>query len=119
MKPIILIILFLSFSSYGQVNGRYLFERNDSIAVLEAGDSLEHPWAGGLNAFQVSKIDLNNDNVLDLFLFDRSGDKIVTFLRDTIINDWVYAPEYEDDFPDIYYWAILSCLLYTSDAADD
>ncbi|MFT5602088.1 MAG: hypothetical protein ACI9N1_002338, partial [Flavobacteriales bacterium] len=90
-----------------QVNGKYLFERNNSISLVDNSDTLIHAWAGGLNSIQVSKMDLDEDGIEDLFIFDRTGDKILTFLWDVSDNDWKYAPEFENVFPDLNYWTLL------------
>ena len=81
------------------------FERVDSIKVKHSGVFLQHPWVGGLNAVQFSTIDLNNDNVEDLFLFDRTGDKVLTFIKNG--TDYIYAPEYEAEFPKLQSWVLL------------
>lgn len=84
---------------------KYGFERIDSVNVDVAGTLLEYPWAGGINSGQFSTIDLNNDGVEDLFIFDRTGDKVLTFVKQGA--DYVYAPEYESSFPELFSWAIL------------
>lgn len=88
------------------INAQYLgFDRVDSIKVKHNGLFLQHPWVGGLNAVQFSTIDLNNDNVEDLFLFDRTGDKVLTFIKSG--TEYTYAPEYEAEFPKLQSWALL------------
>jgi hypothetical protein len=58
-----------------------------------------NPFAGGLNAVQVSTTDLNNDALPDLVIFDKTTSKVTTFLRtDTF---YVHAPDYENLFPKI------------------
>jgi len=102
-KYFITIIFYcLSIFSYGQ---KYGFERNDSIKVFDNGFELYSPWAGGINSAQVSKIDLNNDFVDDLFIFDRTGNKILTFISED--DHYVYSPEFETQFPSLTNWALL------------
>lgn len=84
----------------------YYFERNNLVPVTQ-GSVLEYPWVGGLNSTQFSKIDLNNDGVEDLFIFDRTGNKILTFLFNTTTSKYEYAPQYENKFPKLEHWAIL------------
>ena len=55
------------------------FERNDNIQVIVNNDTLQQAWAGGLNHPQVSNIDLNADGINDIFVFDKSGNKIGTY----------------------------------------
>ena len=55
------------------------------------------PWAGGLNAAHYNTMDLNHDGKDDLVLFDRTADKVITFLQQN--NQYQYAPDYESFFP--------------------
>lgn len=88
------------------INAQYLgFDRVDSIKVKHNGFFLQHPWVGGLNSVQFSTIDLNNDNVEDLFLFDRTGNKVLTFIKNG--TEYTYAPEYEAEFPKLQSWVLL------------
>jgi hypothetical protein len=54
---------------------------NDSIVVKKGGDTLDFPWAGGLNHAQFSTIDVDLDGNEDLFVFDRSTNQIRVFLK--------------------------------------
>jgi hypothetical protein len=64
------------------------------------------PWAGGLNAAQYNTIDLNLDGIDDLVLFDRTSNKINTFLADN--GEYLYSPDYESFFPEgMSNWVIL------------
>ena len=72
----------------------------------QAGTELLMPWAGGLNAAQYNIMDLNEDGQDDLVIFDRTADKIITFLNED--NQYRYAPEYQNYFPsDITNWLLL------------
>lgn len=77
------------------------------------------PWTGGLNFCQFSSIDLDQDNVKDLFVFDRTGDKVLTFLNGGAPNtvSYTYAPQFENKFPDMTGWAIL--VDYNCDGKED
>lgn len=94
-------------SVFSQINGRYYFIENDSVIVSKNNDTLINPWTGGFNASQISKIHLNNDSYEDLFVFDRTGNTIMTFVWDESISYWKSAPEYISQFPELEYWAIL------------
>lgn len=63
------------------------------------------PWAGGLNSVRFSEIDLNNDGLMDLFAFEKHGNRILTFLNEG--EHYRFAPEYADHFPALHDWAIL------------
>ncbi|MFN8287879.1 MAG: T9SS type A sorting domain-containing protein [Chitinophagales bacterium] len=68
------------------------------------------PWMGGMNSPQFSEIDLNQDNLMDLFVFDRVGDKVLTYLKTAGAGDtsYLYAPQYESLFPaDLNSWAVI------------
>jgi hypothetical protein len=97
-----LFILLLSFNASSQYLG---FERADSIKVKHAGVFKNYPWVGGINSAQFSTIDYNNDNVEDLFIFDRTGNKVLTFLK--VGNTYEYAPQYESAFPVLQSWVLL------------
>ena len=80
--------------------------QQNSIQVIVNNDTLDNPWTGGFNSAQISKIDLNNDQIEDLFVFDRSCDKVITYISSN--NKFVYAPEYEKKFPSsLKNWVLL------------
>lgn len=94
-------------SGNAQVNGHYYFLESDSTIVIKNNDTLLNPWTGGFNSCQFSTIDLNGDAFEDLFVFDRTGNTILTFVWNASENYWDYASQYIDGFPELSYWAIL------------
>ena len=80
-----------------------------NIEVTVNGLEIQNPFAGGLNAPQFSEVDLNNDGILDLYIFDKAGDSHLTFLNNgsTDSNPYDYAPEYALNFPNVYSWVLL------------
>ncbi|MCI5059011.1 MAG: T9SS type A sorting domain-containing protein [Flavobacteriales bacterium] len=78
------------------------FEPENSIGVHDSVKQLLSPWTGGLNAAQFNNIDLDQDGLMDLFVFDRDGEIVRTFLRNDTVGgiNYTYAPQYEDSFPD-------------------
>jgi hypothetical protein len=84
----------------------FAFQRSQNIPILkfQGANPLLNAWAGGLNAPQFSELDLNGDLVDDLLIFDRSGNKILPFIR--TVNAWYYAPEYEALFPAEEHWML-------------
>ncbi len=105
MKKLLLIVIafFLSFHSYTQT---IQFQRVNKATVSENGiDTLLYPFTGGLSNPQFSNIDLDGDNVQDLFVFERSGGRVLCFLRKN--NKWVHAPQFEAQFPPLYQWVKL------------
>ena len=77
-----------------------MFQRLN-VPVYQNGQLLSAPFAGGLNAPQLSAADLNNDGIQDLVIFDRAGDVFVTYLNEGTPNEssYVLAPEYACMFP--------------------
>jgi hypothetical protein len=98
------------FLVYLSVNAQLYFNRTDTVIVQTAnGTILKNPWAGGLNFLQVSDIDLNYDGIMDLFVFDRTGNRISTFINGGAANtvDYIYDHKYVDKFPKLDSWALL------------
>lgn len=119
-KSTILFIVLLSCVLFTNTSSAQpYFEWNDSIPVKISGNNLVNAWAGGLNFIQASEIDLNLDGIKDLFVFDRTGNKIRTFINKGTANtvDYKYAPEYESKFPKLHDWALLRD--YNCDGKED
>ena len=93
---------FLSSIGIGQ---NTFFSKVDDVEVIENSSALSSPWMGGINAAQFSTIDVNNDNLEDLFIFDRTGNTISIYINTG--SDYIYSSEYADKFPDLQYWALL------------
>ena len=103
IKLLFIVLVFLPLGLFGQ----FTYVMDTSIPVLDK-DQNEFPlaWAGGLNAAHYNTMDLDGDGNEDLVLFDRTADKVITFLNKD--NQYRYAPEYETFFPDdITNWLLL------------
>lgn len=89
------------------LQAQFAYEYDQSIPVRDANNELlPMPWAGGLNAAHYNTMDLNQDGKEDLVLFDRTADKVLTFLNDN--NQYRHAPEFENSFPeDVTNWLLL------------
>jgi Secretion system C-terminal sorting domain/FG-GAP-like repeat len=102
------IALFLiSWQSFAQ---DFTFKYDNSLKIIQNGQVLSNAFAGGLNAPQFSTCKLDNDGVEDLVVFDRTAQKISTFLakQDNAGKYfWQYAPQYETAFPKISNWILL------------
>lgn len=89
------------------------------IPLSQNGRQLKMPWVGGLNAPQLSQIDLNGDGFMDLHIFDRQGNIQLTFLHSGIAGQaaYEYAPAYLDAFPEVTNWMMIRD--YNGDGIED
>jgi len=73
------------------------------------GVELENPWAGGLKSPQFSNVDLNNDGVEDLFVFDKVGNVILTFVNKGNGGEPKFEYDYRlaSKFPALRDWAMM------------
>ncbi len=106
MKNLILcFFLCCSFSSFGQ-NFPVSFDTN--IEIRKEGQKLA--LTGGFNAPQFSTIKVDNDDLEDLFIFDRTTNQILIFLQKTNSQgqkEWIFAPQYTQLFPKLKNWVLL------------
>jgi hypothetical protein len=65
----------------------FAFEFDPSVPVKIGTDSLDNAWAGGINFAQFSELDFDLDGDKDLILFDRSCDRFIVFLKETVPSD--------------------------------
>ncbi|MFZ4741596.1 MAG: FG-GAP-like repeat-containing protein [Bacteroidales bacterium] len=120
--PLITIVVFLFLhinTSFSQTHD-YVFVRNNSIPVQDSnGNAMLFPWTGGMNSCQFSTIDLNADGIKDLFVFDKIGDRILSFINNGTANvvSYSFAPEYAVRFPVLHSWVQL--IDYNNDGKED
>jgi uncharacterized protein (DUF2141 family) len=95
------------------------FTRYDSVPVSDGSQLLSMAWGGGMNMLEYSEIDLDQDGIKDLFVFDRSGAKITTYINTGTPNlvSYVLAPQYVYSFPVLRDWALLRD--YNCDGKED
>lgn len=77
---------------------QFTYRLEQDVPVSMQGVDLKNPWAGGLNSPQVNAMDLDQDGIEDLVVFDRTTSQLRTFLWSE--NAYRYAPEYELLFPE-------------------
>ncbi len=120
-KSIITFTLVLLSLNFNDVHGQVGYSRSTDIKVLKTnGDTLINAWAGGFNSVQFSEIDLDLDGIKDLFVFDRTGNRISTFINEGIPNQvsYKYDPYYIQFFPKgLEKWVLLRD--YNCDGAMD
>ena len=90
-----------------------------SFPVIQNNITLPSPFAGGLNSPQFNAADLNNDGAMDLVIFDRSSNTLLTFINNLTggTGAYYYAPEYSRTFPDLVDYVLLRD--YNNDGAMD
>lgn len=96
-----------------------IFHRWDSLQASASSNTFLNPWAGGFNNPQFSEIDLDGDGQKDVFVFDRSNERIYTFISENLsgVNAYVHRPEFEQAFPELHHWALLAD--YNCDGRED
>ncbi|MBP6978745.1 MAG: FG-GAP-like repeat-containing protein [Bacteroidales bacterium] len=96
------------------------FRKDFSIPVRnELDQAFLQPWVGGLNACQISEVDLDLDGIMDLVVFDRHGNRLLPFINhgNYLRSDYTYAPEYQSRFPAVREWMNLAD--YDGDGRND
>lgn len=117
MKKIFL-ILFIAFASGLNAQLPKYFIDNNLLVKNASAQKIQYPFVGGFLSPQFSNIDLDMDGKKDLFVFDRAGNKVLTYLYSTDQGgSWVYAPQYEVAFPQLRSWALLAD--YNNDGKED
>jgi len=116
---ITLIILSGSQKLLAQLSAIHDFNRIDSVLLVgEKSDTLEFPFAGGLNSCQIMNIDINLDGIDDLLVFDRHGNRILPFIvSESSPSGFQYAPELSALFPPIEHW--MQTIDYNNDGKKD
>lgn len=96
-----LFFIFTTLSFFQNAVAQHSMFQRLSFPVYQDGKAIRFPFAGGINAAQLSAADLNQDGVEDLVVFDRTGDVLLTFLNGGQPNevDYDFAPEYACNFP--------------------
>lgn len=100
------IACFISCVAFAQ----YDFTRNDNIIVHYPDGPLPNPWAGGLNSAQFSEGDLDGDGDLDLFIFDRMGNRPLIFLNESTQSgeiNYKHTYDWNDQIPALKNWALM------------
>lgn len=96
---------FLFFSGQTILAQSFDFQPLEAVSFSNGTNHLPFALTGGLEAPQFSTIDLNEDGLLDLLVFDRAGSKIIPFVAEVGEGnsiDYQYAPILERAFPPAY-----------------
>lgn len=100
------IILLLAFSTYQALGQTYPF-LNPPVTIN--GRQMINGFAGGASTSQFSPIDLNGDQLEDLFVFERYGSRVMTFeaVDDGRRLNYQFEGKYIKNFPEVYSWVLL------------
>ena len=111
--PLVIVALLLLLHDFGKAQQTF------EIQVKTKENVLAFPWAGGLNACQFGRIDLDGDGQKDLLVFDRHGNRLLAFLNRGKTGEikYNYAPEYTKHFPELTDWSIFAD--YDGDGRED
>jgi hypothetical protein len=106
MKKIFLLLAVIP----GFSNAQLAFRFNDSIPVTQYGNTLVNAWAGGINYPQWGEIDVNNDGLNDLFMFDRSNNRVLTLINNGNPNPsaFRYVDAFKTHYPKLGGWITLN-----------
>ena len=113
LRSLSFIALFTLFLFPQDLNSQVLgpLYKSNWIPVNDAvnGETLEHAWAGGVNASLFNTIGLDGEDGNDILLYDRSSERPMTFRYENIDGNWQYRyqPYYEQFFPKLENWVLL------------
>ena len=81
--------------------------------------ALPAPWAGGLNACQFGRIDVDGDGKKDMIVFDRHGNRLSCFLNQGNTGEihYVFDDSYVRYFPQLTDWVVFAD--YDGDGRED
>lgn len=98
-----LIALLTSLQGHAQF---FRFESAKGPAVIQNGYTLKEPWAGGLASPQFGEMDVNNDGLKDLIVFDRTDEIVQVWVRRIENGQQLleFTPAYATLFPRMRSW---------------
>lgn len=104
IKYLFIAISFLSLAQ--QLEAQPTFEQVDYLQVFKNDQSLKYPWGGGVNSSQFCDPDLNNDGIQDLVLYEKTEDRLLTFLSEGN-GKYNIDRSYSRHFPVISGWIVM------------
>ncbi len=117
---LLLALIVLANPALAQLSLPFGFQKSYDIPVSDSlGNNLAYPWAGGLNACHFGAVDLDDDGIRDLVVFDRYGNRSLTYKNMGIAGEISYqpAPELNEQLPKLYDWLIFAD--YNMDGLND
>lgn len=118
MRTLILSLGFISVASAASFGQARVYEERGHISVNSGTTARRAAWAGGYNVPQVAMADLNNDNRMDMVVFERYRE-VKTFINVATSGapQYQYNPAYAKHFPHIEHYLYL--LDYNCDGIED
>lgn len=113
-------ILLVTGAVFGQYQLPFGFEKSYDLPVFNQQQTeLANPWGGGLYAVQFNAIDLDSDGIKDLVVFDRYGNRTLTWKNLGLTGEVSYhfAPELATQLPRFSDWVIFTD--YNGDGLED
>ena len=101
IAPVGALLLGVMCASAQSYTNRLSFDWIVGPSVMSGSDTLNYAFMGGADLPQWSCIDLNLDGTEDLAIFDRQGNRWITFLAEN--NQWIPAPQYAEALPAVEY----------------
>ncbi len=92
-----------------------VLNRDSTLSFKENGAKFQSALSGGINSGQFSNVDLNLDGIMDLIVFDKSGNRLNPFINNN--GDFIYAPKFRNKFPYMHDWTLLAD--YNCDGKND
>lgn len=105
MYRFLLLLQFMGMAGLLSAQTPYL-QPDYGVKVVVSGDTLAAPWTGGFNSIIPVEMEFNGDGLMDLFLFDRAGNRITTYINNgsTVSTAFDFAPQYLSDLPPLHDW---------------
>jgi len=121
-KTFLILFLFFAAIKYTDAQTAYDFgfKKYFSVSVLDnSGAPLDNAWGSGMNSCHFSAIDLDLDGVNDLVSFDKTGNKLLTFINNGISDSisYTFDPYYRKFFPEFNGW--VHFIDYNNDQKND
>ncbi len=114
MKQFLALILFFSVLQLGMGQLDMIYRH---VEVEKNSSTLPLSGAGGLNAPLFSQVDLNNDGIKDIYIYDRHGFVHLGFSYDSATASLKFDHRLTENFPTTYAWSRL--VDYTQDGVPD
>jgi len=106
MKKKISLFLFFTLLTAHAFSQFFSFSSYENVEVFQNGEAIANPWTGSYNSGQFWPCDVNNDGQDDLVVFDKTSDRVLTYLAkvENGKSIWEYNTDYEHLLPPLENW---------------